>query len=135
MHRISSRPTEPLAGVAFSPPAPIPPESSGGHSLRRILSKRILERQQPPDLNFEKVSKNVALELGRIAKTVRIPFAVSKFKYIPCSGMPSGNELPDVVLLFPCSIFTFVPQSLQQNVQLGEQKCEVGQAQEIANSL
>jgi hypothetical protein len=28
-----------------------------------------------------------------------------------------------------------LPQSLQQNVQLGEQKCEVGQAQEIANSL
>ena len=71
------------------------------------IVEAILERQQPPDLNFEKVSKNAPLRLGRIAKTVRIPSAASKSKYIPWSGMHSGNEVPDVALLFPCSILTF----------------------------
>ncbi|MFZ0198125.1 MAG: hypothetical protein WAL05_02905, partial [Candidatus Sulfotelmatobacter sp.] len=40
-------------------------------------------------------------------------------------GMTSGNEVPDVALLFPCSILNLLPEILQQNVQLGEQKGDV----------
>jgi hypothetical protein len=44
-------------------------ESSGAHSLRWLIVETILERRQPPD---------------------RIPPGQSK--YIPCFGIPSGNE-------------------------------------------
>jgi hypothetical protein len=57
-----------------------------------------------------------------------------KSKYIPCSGMPSGNELPDVALLFPCSVFTFCRRfcSSMCNLETGLRR---SQAKEIANSL
>jgi hypothetical protein len=60
-------------------------ESSGVHSLLGILSKRSWSgSSQPTGFHPPRQSK-----------------------YIPYFGIPLGNELPDVALLFPCSIFTF----------------------------
>jgi hypothetical protein len=60
-------------------------ESSGVHALLGILSKRIWSgSSQPTGFHPPRQSK-----------------------YIHCFGVPLGNQLPDVALLFPCSIFTF----------------------------
>jgi hypothetical protein len=81
----------------------------------QLASVHYLRNSQHDARDFQ---SRYAMGMARPESHQPRPGSEHKSKYISCFGMRSGNELPDVALLFPCSILTLWTQILRQNVHL-----------------